>query len=151
MQEKGRWEPSGVEEASGCTEKSHLPVAGSIFYFLTHMRQRYSPTPRTSRTITAAPRRPRSGVSMVFPLESASLTKREESSHRRIHIPAAKGRERAERSKGSSCVFTSPGSSCTHSGQQERTGRQELGDKGQRGSESVSRGACGSGSVLNVM
>lgn len=97
MQEKGRWEPSGVEEASGCTEKSHLPVAGSIFYFLTHMRQRYSPTPRTSRTITAAPRRPRSGVSMVFPLESASLTKREESSHRRIHIPAAKGREREQR------------------------------------------------------
>ena len=100
-------ESSGGGQGSGAGVKRatclHIPV--SLFSFLPHVFQRYSPPPRTNSITTAAPRMPRRGAALVSACASVSLTQREWRMLRQertwgIHCQGEIEREQVDRSKG---------------------------------------------------
>ena len=78
MQERGP-EPSGKKQVSGTRGRSAtcLHIAVSVFFFIPHVFQRYSPPPRINSVTITAPMMPHKGTALVSQCEPVSLTQRE--------------------------------------------------------------------------
>ena len=82
-----------------------LHISDSLFFFLPHVFQRYSPPPRINSITMTAPRMPRSRAALVSACRPVSLTQREWRMLRQertwdIHCQGEIEREQVDRSKG---------------------------------------------------
>ena len=71
--------PSGEKHVSGTRGRSAtcLHIAVSVFFFIPHVFQRYSPPPRINSVTITAPMMPYKGTALVSQCEPISLTQRE--------------------------------------------------------------------------